>query len=80
MEDHFVLGDHKACCDVCGFNFKGSQLRKRWDNMMVCSKDWEPRNPLDNARPILERNNVRDARPEPADRFLTDNEITPESL
>lgn len=76
----YIAGDAYGICDRCGFKFRLSELRKTWDNLMVCHKDYEPRHPLDFARPILERNNVRDARPEPADRFLTDNEITPASL
>ena len=78
--DNFILGDCKACCDVCGFDFKGSQLRKRWDGAMVCSADWEPRHPQDSIKARAERNNVRDARPEPAIRYLAVGEITSDSL
>lgn len=78
--DEFILGDSKSCCDVCGFNFKHSQLRKRWDGAMVCAKDWEPRHPQDSIRIRGERNNVKDARPEPAYRFLAVGEITVDDL
>lgn len=37
----------KARCDSCGFVFKAIELRPRWDGLMVCKKDWEPRHPLD---------------------------------
>ena len=76
----FILGDSKACCDCCGFDFKQSQLRKRWDGAMVCSKDWEPRHPQDSIKIRGERNNVKDARPEPEYRFLAVGEITSDDL
>lgn len=36
-----------ASCDVCGFQFKASELRKRWDGLIVCDKDFETRHVLD---------------------------------
>ena len=80
MSDNFVLGDSKAVCDVCGFHFKQSQLRKRWDGAMCCTKDWESRHPQDTIKARSERSVVRNARPEPEYRFLSTNEIQPEDL
>lgn len=80
MNDQFILGDSNAICDSCGHKYKQSQLRKRWDGAMVCSADWEPRHPQDLIKARPERNNVKNARFEPAYRFLDANEITPESL
>ena len=76
----FYLGDTKSCCDVCGFHFKGSQLRKRWDGAMVCSKDFELRHPQDTIKIRGERNNVRDARIEPEYRYLGATEISGDDL
>ena len=45
--DYLKVGDWNAICDVCGFKFKASQLKKRWDGFMVCDKDWERRHPQD---------------------------------
>lgn len=78
--DEFILGDSNAVCDVCGFKFKRSQLRKRWDGAMVCSQDFELRHPQDNIKPRTERNNIRDPRPEPEYRFLAVGEITGDDL
>lgn len=39
--------DYRAICDVCGFKKWSYELRKRWDGLMVCQEDWEPRNILD---------------------------------
>lgn len=78
--DTFILGDSNAICDCCGFKFKQSQLRKRWDGAMVCSKDFEVRHPQDFLKPRPERNNVRNPRPAPEPRFVEPNEITPDQL
>ncbi len=45
--DYYKRGDYNAICDRCGRKFKASQLRKTWDGLMVCSRDWEPRHPQD---------------------------------
>lgn len=78
--DQFILGDSNAICDCCGFKFKQSALRKRWDGAMVCKADWEARHPQDMLQARPERNTVKDARPEPATRFLGANEITAANL
>lgn len=80
MSDNFILGDSKAVCDVCGFHCKQSELRKRWDGAMVCGKDWEARHPQEMIKARSERNNVKDARPEPEYRFLAVGEITASDL
>lgn len=78
--DTFILGDSNAICDCCGFKYKQSQLRKRWDGAMVCTKDWEPRHPQDFVKGRPERSIVKDARPGAEPRFVEANEITPEDL
>jgi len=80
MKTHFVLGDSKSTCDVCGFDMHQSMLRKRWDGAMVCSADWEPRHPQDMIQARPERNTVKDARPAPAYRYLAVGEITADDL
>lgn len=32
-------------CDVCGFRFPSNKLKRRWDGVMTCEKDWETRHP-----------------------------------
>lgn len=39
--------DYNVVCDSCGFQYKASQLKKRWDGLMVCEADWETRHSLD---------------------------------
>lgn len=37
-----------AICKVCGFQYKGQDMRRRWDGLEpVCQTCWEPRHPLD---------------------------------
>jgi hypothetical protein len=45
--ERLVHGDWNAICDRCGFKFKASELKKTWDNLYVCEKDWELRHPQD---------------------------------
>jgi hypothetical protein len=63
-----VKGDWNAICDVCGFKYKASQLKKRWDNLMVCKEDFETRHPSDLYRaPMGKESVVPWTRPEPED-------------
>ncbi len=78
--DHYVLGDYNAICQMCGFKYKASELRKRWDGVMVCKKDYEPRHPQDFIRAIPEQAQLPFTSPEPPDRFLAVGEIIPSML
>lgn len=42
---------YNVVCDVCNFVYKNHELRKRWDGLMVCKYDWEPRHPMDFFKP-----------------------------
>jgi hypothetical protein len=68
-KDYFKAGDWNAYCDVCGFKYKASELRKRWDGMMVCEQDWEPRHPVDLIRVRRERQKPPFTRPGGTDEF-----------
>lgn len=75
----FVPGDYNVICDECGFKFKKSQTRMRWDNMLVCEKDWEPRQSQDFVRGVPDKQTVPIARPEAEDVFIT-TPVTAEDL
>ena len=45
--NYYKAGDHNAICDMCGFKFKASQLKKTWNGFMVCSADFETRHIAD---------------------------------
>lgn len=60
-------GDFWRVCDACGFYYRASETRKRWDGLIVCDFDYEERHPQDFVRGVKDRQNVPDPRPEPAD-------------
>lgn len=73
MKNYLIPGDYNALCDSCGRKFKASQLKRRWDGLMVCEEDYELRHPQDFLRVQRERISVPWARPYPE----TDTEINP---
>lgn len=38
-------GNWKVTCHVCGMWYPSSEIRKRWDGLLVCDKDFETRHP-----------------------------------
>ena len=44
---YFLSGQWNSICDRCGFKFKSAELRKDWQGLMVCEKDYETRHPQD---------------------------------
>lgn len=70
-QNKLVLGDYNAICDVCKWKFKASDLRRRWDNLMVCEKDWEPRHPQDFIRAIPDMQALPWTRPETGNDFVS---------
>jgi len=50
---------------------KASDLRRRWDNLMVCDKCYEPRHPQDFIRAIPDMQRVPFVRPEASDTFVS---------
>jgi hypothetical protein len=63
-------GEWLTICDACGRKFKDSALRMRWDGLMVCSGDWEVRQPQDYVRGVADIQAPPYVRPEQQDRFL----------
>jgi len=47
-------GDNYAICDVCGLRYLSSELSKRWDGLVVCEDDWEPRHPQEFVRAVAD--------------------------
>lgn len=80
MSNNYRAGDYYVICDVCGFKIRASETRRRWDNLRVCTKDWESRHPQDFVRGRRDRQRVPDPRPEPADNFIEVGDITEADL
>ena len=70
LRPYYAKGDWNCICDRCGRELKASQLRKEWDNLMVCVECWEPRQPQDFVRGVPDRIGVPWARPEAQDQFI----------
>jgi len=66
----YEKGDWVALCDSCGRKFKASHLKRRWDGLMVCHEDWEPRQTQDYVRGKAEKQIPVWTRSEPADDFV----------
>lgn len=64
QQNNLKLGDYNAICDVCGFKYKASQLKQRWDGLMVCREDWESRHISDFYRARGEDTSVPFSRPD----------------
>lgn len=64
MKTYFKAGSWNAVCDACGFRFKSHQLKKRWDGLMVCSKDYELDHPQKYLRVHPDNQTVPFVRPE----------------
>lgn len=69
--DFYSHGDWNTICDACGSKYKASELRKRWDGLMVCSYDFEQRQPQDFVRARVDQQAPPYSRPEPADIFIS---------
>lgn len=55
---HYKSGTWNYICPVCGFLYKADEVRRRWDGVYVCNKDWEPRHESEFLRPRGEHNHV----------------------
>lgn len=76
----YVRGDWKAVCDVCGRFYLASELKKRWDGVMVCSVDYELRHPQDFVRAKQDIQAPPWTRPQNADIFVNTNLSGPQTI
>jgi len=67
-------------CDLCGLKFRRSEMRRRWDNLWVCTNDWEPRHPQESVRGVKERIAVPVARPDAETPTMITTPITQDDL
>lgn len=68
----YVKGQWNIICDVCGWEFKSGQIKKRWDGLLVCDKDFELDHPQKYIRSRADPKPVPSdfIRPEPEDVFV----------
>lgn len=81
MSYHARLGDPKALCDICGFTFNLSALRKNWKGQMVCRDDFERRHPQEFVRGVPDTQGVKpNMRPEPDFVYIGVGDVTADDL
>jgi len=64
------MSDWRVICDVCGFEYWASEVRRQWDGLIVCREDFSERHPQELVRGKRDRQKVPFSRPEPADSFV----------
>lgn len=62
--------DNWFICDVCGFKYRASVARRRWDGLMVCPSDFEYRQPQDFVKAKTDKIVADIIRPRTEDTFL----------
>ena len=70
MQNYFKSGVWNVICDVCGFEFKSDEVKKRWDGLMVCDGDFEHDHPQKYLRVRETGLAVPYVRAEPEDEFI----------
>jgi hypothetical protein len=69
-EWQYIPGDEWGICDSCGSKVRRSQLKLRWDNLMVCPADFELRHPQDFVKARTDKIVIPLPRPRPPDVFI----------
>jgi hypothetical protein len=62
--DFWKKGQWLVICDVCGIKYHSSDLKERWDGLMCCRQDWNPRQPQDFVRGIPDPQAIPWGRPD----------------
>lgn len=68
--DFYKKGQWLVICDVCGMKYHSDDLKMRWDGLMTCRQDWNPRQPQDFVRGIPDPQAVPWSRPDTAPQFV----------
>lgn len=66
MKPYYKKGEWNYTCPVCQQVYKSGNIRRRWDGLMVCKTDWEPRHPQDMIRGIPDHTGVPEVSPDPS--------------
>jgi hypothetical protein len=56
--DYLTAGDYNCVCFECGRKRKASQLKRHWQGYYVCPEHWEPRQPQDFVRGVVDNPSV----------------------
>lgn len=75
-----MSGDYRVICDICGFKFWNTELRRNWKGLMVCSEDFEHRNRQEFVRGVPPDKAPYGSKALGAYTFLAPNEVTADDL
>jgi hypothetical protein len=67
---YYKRGAWNCICEVCGFQYKSTDMVERYDGLFVCRADWEPKHDLDFMRVIVDVQTVPRPSPEPAPIYI----------
>lgn len=68
----FQRNNHWVRCEVCDFDYRVKDIKTRWDGVLVCKWDWEPRHPQDLVRGVSDDTSpVGPINPEPSSDTFT---------
>jgi hypothetical protein len=71
---------YRVICSRCGFKKWDYETRREWTGLRVCDPCFDTRHPQDYVKAKPDRQRVPDPWPEPADVFLTTNQVTADDL
>lgn len=69
-DKHYIPGDFYRICDRTGFKVRAGKTQKEWNNLIVRGKSWEPRQPQDFVRGVVDDQTVPEARPRQTNVFI----------
>lgn len=76
----FREGDYNAVCDVCGFRYPASQLKRMWNGLRACPEDFEHRNRQEFVRGVKPDKAPYGAKAIGEYKFLSPNEVSADDL
>lgn len=50
----YIPGDHWVVCDICGIEYRESEMKLTWDKLVLCPEDYDPRHPQDFVRGVTD--------------------------
>lgn len=68
-KNYFLSGEWNVTCDVCSKKIKSHEAKHRWDGLIVCKDDWEPRHEQDFVKAHTDKITVPYVRPIPTEVF-----------
>lgn len=69
--NYLKKGSWNVICMRCGDKLKADKVRREWDNLLVCDKCFEVRQPQDFIDGYVDKQNVPYHSPEPTDLFVS---------